>query len=71
MVPHNWSMLREESVCTLFFEVYSLLCMSARSDLAYMAGDILVLLASLRRSFWSREEDRMMLLNTMIQVYLF
>ncbi|CAD7936196.1 unnamed protein product [Amoebophrya sp. A120] len=66
MVPHSWNVLREDGVCSLFFEVYGSCCNYQRFDCAAKALECLVLMASLRRSFFSKEEDRNKLLGHLI-----
>eukprot|EP00392_Amoebophrya_sp_AT5.2_P011946 g12036.t1 len=67
MVPHNWAILREDGICNLFFEVYSSCCSFQRMDCSAKALECLVLLASLRRSFFQKEEDRNKLLGHLVQ----
>ena len=67
MIPHSWSILREEGVCNLFFEIYSSCCSYNRMDCAAKALECLVLISSLRRSFFQKEEDRNRLLSNLVQ----
>eukprot|EP00927_Polykrikos_kofoidii_P004360 TRINITY_DN11721_c0_g1_i1.p1 TRINITY_DN11721_c0_g1~~TRINITY_DN11721_c0_g1_i1.p1 ORF type:complete len:1091 (-),score=216.08 TRINITY_DN11721_c0_g1_i1:82-3354(-) len=66
MAPHNWSMLREEGIPRLFFDLFNRGCTNAWWDCNQMCLQCLVLLSSLRRSFWPNEEGRGKLLSAMI-----
>lgn len=67
MVPHSWSMLREEGIPKLFFDTFSRSCTYSWPECAQLCLQCLVLLAALRRSFFQREEDRTRLLASMMQ----
>jgi exportin-7 len=67
MVPHSWNMLRDDNVPQLFFFVYGECCKNNWVDSADMCLQNLVLLASLRRSFFQKDDLRMNNLSGLIQ----
>mmetsp|Transcript_10950 Transcript_10950/g.26371 ORF Transcript_10950/g.26371 Transcript_10950/m.26371 type:complete len:1088 (-) Transcript_10950:124-3387(-) len=67
MVPHSWSMLRDDGIPKLFFDMYSRSCTYQWMECAQFCLQFLVLLAALRRSFFQKEEDRTRLLASMMQ----
>eukprot|EP00932_Pfiesteria_piscicida_P013302 SRR837773.24831.p1 GENE.SRR837773.24831~~SRR837773.24831.p1 ORF type:complete len:397 (+),score=122.12 SRR837773.24831:72-1193(+) len=67
MVPHSWTMLRDEGIPKLFFDLFSRSCSAQWADSAQLCLQCLVLLAALRRSFFQKEEDRTKLLASMMQ----
>jgi len=67
MAPHTWNILREESICSLFFDIYISCCNNQRFDAAALALQCLVLLSALRRSFFAEEEERAKLLTHLLQ----
>ncbi|CEM08647.1 unnamed protein product [Vitrella brassicaformis CCMP3155] len=66
MVPHGWSMLRDDSIPTLFLSLYQRTCQDKHYDCSVICLQCLVLLSSLRRSFFHKEEDRAKLLSSLI-----
>lgn len=67
MVPHSWSMLRDDGIPKLFFDMFSRSCTYQWMECAQFCLQFLVLLAALRRSFFQKEEDRTRLLASMMQ----
>ena len=66
MIPHSWTFLRDDNMCKLFFDLYASCCSYQRTDVASECLKCLVLLASLRRSFFPKEDDRNKLLEHLI-----
>lgn len=66
MVPNSWSMLRDESIASMFFGLYEGCVGSNWSACADLCLQNLVLFASLRRSFFQKDDMRSKNLGAMI-----
>ena len=67
MVPYTWTHVKDLSYPSLFFDLY-MTCVSAnRRGCAVLSLQALVLLASLRRSLYSKEEERTAMLSSYIK----
>ena len=67
MVPYTWTHVKDVSYPSLFFDLY-MTCVSAnRRACAVLSLQCLVLLASLRRSLYSKEEERVAMLGSFIK----
>ena len=67
MVPYTWTHVKDLGYPTLFFDLY-MTCVSAnRRSCAVLSLQCLVLLASLRRSLYSKEEERAAMLSSFIK----
>ncbi|KAK6588180.1 nuclear pore RBP16 17 (RAN binding 16 17) [Cryptosporidium xiaoi] len=60
MIPHSWTVLREEYVPIIFFDMYAKCCGAggSLSDCAAMCLQCLILYSSIRRSFFPTQTDR-------------
>eukprot|EP00923_Selenidium_pygospionis_P045719 GHVN01078968.1.p1 GENE.GHVN01078968.1~~GHVN01078968.1.p1 ORF type:complete len:1131 (+),score=105.62 GHVN01078968.1:200-3592(+) len=69
MIPASWKILKEENIPKLLFELYCRVWQITppRADLAQLSLQSLVLLAAIRRSFLSKEEERSTYIQTLIQ----
>eukprot|EP00921_Rhytidocystis_pertsovi_P005288 GHVQ01009146.1.p1 GENE.GHVQ01009146.1~~GHVQ01009146.1.p1 ORF type:complete len:1098 (-),score=127.73 GHVQ01009146.1:615-3908(-) len=68
MVPHSWAILRQENIPQMFFDLYDI-CWTGtvvREDCAKLCLSALFLISALRRSFFSREEDRLNYLSKLV-----
>jgi exportin-7 len=66
MIPYNWSNVKDLSQPDLFFQMYAKCVQSGQRPSAVLSLQCLVLFASLRRSLYSREEER----NAMLSSYM-
>ncbi|KAF7458584.1 importin-beta N-terminal domain-containing protein [Cryptosporidium felis] len=60
MIPHSWTILREEYIPIIFFEIYARCCSPSASmpDCASICLQCLILYSSIRRSFFPTQADR-------------
>ncbi|KAH8739237.1 nuclear pore protein RBP16/17, partial [Cryptosporidium ryanae] len=60
MIPHSWTVLREEYIPIIFFDMYAKCCGAGSSmlDCAAMCLQCLILYSSIRRSFFPTQTDR-------------
>ncbi|XP_055388846.1 exportin-7-like [Condylostylus longicornis] len=69
MIPHSWSILREERIPQLFFDIYAKgwsVPGQPRVDCSCLCLQCLVLIAAIRRSFFQKEEDRVIHVSQLI-----
>eukprot|EP00927_Polykrikos_kofoidii_P043595 TRINITY_DN37677_c0_g1_i1.p1 TRINITY_DN37677_c0_g1~~TRINITY_DN37677_c0_g1_i1.p1 ORF type:complete len:1104 (+),score=161.54 TRINITY_DN37677_c0_g1_i1:42-3314(+) len=57
MVPLSWTILRDEGIPKLFFDMYSKSCSCSWNECAAVCLESLVLLASVRKSVFVRKDD--------------
>ncbi|KAF8817967.1 importin-beta N-terminal domain-containing protein [Cardiosporidium cionae] len=70
MVPHGWSILREENIPKLFFDLYDDCWRDphgARVDCARLCLSALVYISALRRSFFGKENERTKFITQLIE----
>eukprot|EP00922_Rhytidocystis_sp_ex-Travisia-forbesii_P047010 GHVS01070082.1.p1 GENE.GHVS01070082.1~~GHVS01070082.1.p1 ORF type:complete len:1096 (-),score=137.92 GHVS01070082.1:163-3450(-) len=69
MVPHTWALLRQENIPKMFFDVYEICWKSAppREECGRLCLSALVLISALRRSFFSRDEERAVYLSQLVE----
>ncbi|KAL3126957.1 17 (RAN binding) [Cryptosporidium hominis] len=60
MIPHSWTILREEYIPIIFFDIYAKCCSpnSSMPDCASICLQCLILYSSVRRSFFPTQADR-------------
>ncbi|VWU50246.1 Ran-binding protein, putative [Hepatocystis sp. ex Piliocolobus tephrosceles] len=66
MIPQSWSIFNEKNIPKLFFDMYKI-CMSELDDIKNCCGKYclrsLILLASLRKTFFSNENQKIQYMN--------
>jgi exportin-7 len=67
MVPYTWTNVKDLSYPGLFFDLYQACATSGRRACAVLCLQNLVLFASLRRSLYSKEEERAAMLSIYMQ----
>ncbi|KAL7069261.1 importin-beta N-terminal domain-containing protein [Cryptosporidium serpentis] len=60
MIPHSWAVLREDYIPIIFFDIYAKCCSISEnmSDCATLCLQCLILVSSIRRSFFSTQAER-------------
>ena len=67
MVPYTWTNVKDLSYPSLFFDLYQACVSSGRRSCAVLCLQCLVLFASLRRSLYSKEEERAAMLSSYME----
>lgn len=67
MVPYTWTNVKDLSYPGLFFNLYEACVSSGRKSCAILCLQSLVLFASLRRSLYSKDEERAAMLTSYMQ----
>ena len=64
MVPYSWTNVKDLTYPSLFFDLYSTCVRTGRKNCAILCLQALVLFASLRKSLYSKEEERAAMLSS-------
>eukprot|EP00916_Digyalum_oweni_P027511 GHVL01045004.1.p1 GENE.GHVL01045004.1~~GHVL01045004.1.p1 ORF type:complete len:1087 (+),score=125.34 GHVL01045004.1:37-3297(+) len=67
MVPNNWTMLRDETLPQVFFDMYHRLWNANMPECCVQVLQALVLMSAVRRSFYQQENQRSRMMSSLMQ----